>query len=156
MGDLWSLIVLVTISTGVVYYLLEYLRSFRHGDRELDADFKKVIFLSMNAFVGHSEFDPRASSLRMLTISMNFMYLILISAYTANLASFLVIESSSRIDINNFKDVIKHQKRICVERGLAYVDAVQKKYPESKHLMIEYENAKDMFLGLQNQKCLIL
>jgi len=122
----------------------------------MGSDLKRSIFLSANALVGHSEFDPKASSLRVLIVSMNFMYLILISAYTANLASFLVIESSSRIVINQFQDVLNAQEPICVQRGIAYVDAIQKKYPESKNLMVEFETEQEMFQGLHEDKCLVL
>merc|ERR1712151_484073 len=96
--------------TGVVYFLLDYLRSKRHGDSEIDADLKRSLFLSMNAFVGHSEFDPKATSTRVLTFSMNFLYLIIISAYTANLASYLVYKNSTHVEIKEFNDVLKKQQ----------------------------------------------
>lgn len=155
-NGLWFLIFMVTILTGLMYFILDYLRSKRHDNKELDADLKKSLFMSMNAFVGHSEFDPKATSTRLLTFSMNFLYLVILSAYTANLASVLVAKNSSTVEINDFKDVLRARQNICVQRGLAYVDSVIQKYPDSKTLMKEYETAEEMFQGLGNGDCLVL
>jgi len=155
-GALWILIVCVTLVTGMVYVLLDYLRSRRTGDLELDSDMQRALYLSMNAFVGHSEFDPKGTMMRVLTLSMNFMFLILLAAYTANLASFLVVKNSSRIEINQFDDVMKLRKNVCVLRGYPYIKSVSTKYPGSESLMIPFENEVDMYQALQNGECLVL
>lgn len=155
-GDLWILIVCVTIFTGMMYVLMDYLRSRRTGDYELDSDFFRTLYRSFQAFVGHSEFDPKGAMMRLLTLSMNFMFLILISAYTANLASFLVVKNSSKIEINEFNDVMTLRANVCVQRGYPYIDSVSSKYPGSESLMIEFETEKEMYEALQNGDCLVL
>merc|ERR1711862_908303 len=93
---------------------------------------------------------------RLLTMSMNFMFLILIAAYTANLASFLVAKNSSKIVINEFDDVLNYGEKICVQRGYSYVERIKSKYPGSDSLMIEFGSQAEMYQALQNGDCLVL
>jgi len=155
-GGLWILILFVSLFNGVVYCLLDYLRSHRQLDKELETDIKRSMFLSVNGFVGHSDFDPKASSARLLTISMNFLYLILIAAYTANLANFLIAKNSFQLEIDDISEVLKPQKMICVERGTGPVDSFKVKYPGAKHLLLEYNSPTEMYAGLNNRDCSVI
>jgi hypothetical protein len=83
--SVWLAITSFIVITGLVYWLLEYI------DMNADEIFlgKKpslCTYLIAIVFTGHLGIQPRTHGARMLSLSWTFWAVIVVSAYTANLA----------------------------------------------------------------------
>jgi hypothetical protein len=129
--SVWLSILAFIVITGLVYWLLEYM--------DVDAD---KLFLGKNpilciyliaiVFTGHLGIQPRTHGARMLSFSWTFWAVIVVSAYTANLASYLVSSQTEVFHINSVEAALLLNASLCVQQG-AIVDIVLKaRYPELK------------------------
>jgi hypothetical protein len=90
--SVWGLIFAWIVLSGLVYWALEKLHTDSDGAAEKGDAEKPMgsIFLSSMAFVGHNEYEPNTVASRMISFSWSFWSILVLSAYTANFASFLV------------------------------------------------------------------
>lgn len=73
------------------------------------------IFLSDVNMTTHFLFQPRTDPSRLFTWSLSFWAMLMGAAYTANLASFLVVErSSSVLHVTSLSEAIQSQLKLCV------------------------------------------
>ena len=101
--------------TGVAYFLLERL-NVETDERQLEKDALTAIFLSAITFTSHFEFKPQTHPARLLSFSWTLWTLIMASAYTANLASFLVSRHQVNFSVNTLEDALKSNIPVCVQR----------------------------------------
>lgn len=64
-------------------------------------------------FTGNFDFHPVSSAARLWAVSLTFWALILSAAYTANLASFLVVRTTSLVQIKNTNIICSNQLPLC-------------------------------------------
>lgn len=120
----WAMVLLTIFGSSLFYFALDYLDSVRLG-KDLNYSFTSTIFAAANSFMGHIEFKPKSIATKLVVLSTAFIFCLFISAYTANLASFLVVKNSGGIEIQDLNDVIKNDLRICVSAGTSTEDIVE-------------------------------
>lgn len=109
------------------------------------------LFLTAITFTGQFEFKPSTNSARIFTASLAFWSLIIMSAYTANLASFLVVQNTPSITINTVEDAVRNNYRICVIQGTSSDEAMAKAYPEARVVKVSTE--EENYSQLRNGMC---
>lgn len=120
----WLALGLFLVITSVMYMWVE-----RSG-----ADFEGVrfpafhaIYLSMTTFHGGAQLTPGTQAGKVLNFSFSFMVLLLVSTYTANLASLLVVNASYALPVQNLEEAAVKGKTVCT----AYPDL---KYTINQHV----------------------
>lgn len=111
------------------------------------------IFLSSLLFTQHFQFMPRTSASRVFSASMGLWALLISSNYTANLASFFVIENTPAIAVSSIEDAIQSGQYICVWGGTAPHDFMVKEHPKAK--LIEVDSQVALYEGVRNGDCVL-
>ena len=101
--------------TGLAYFLLERL-NVESDERQLEREPLSAIFLTSITFTSHFEFRPQTHPARLLSFSWTLWTLIMASAYTANLASFLVSRHQVNFSVNTLEEALKSNIPVCVQR----------------------------------------
>jgi len=144
----WIFTAVTIIITGFAYHANDYIM---HRQRQEDRDrLGANVFKTYMAFTGHVLFEPRFLPNRLLLSSIALLCLIFVSAYTANLASFLV-NDNRKMTIERFPDVMKYDYRVCVWRGGEDTLAIRKAHPDARY--VEKENELEMYQGLVSGEC---
>lgn len=112
------------------------------------------IFLSSLLFTQHFQFMPRTAPSRLFSASMGLWALLISSNYTANLASFFVIENTPTLAVQSIDDAIQAGYPICIWKNSASASYITQQYPQAKY--VETNNdAGDMFRALREGDCLV-
>jgi uncharacterized membrane protein YgcG len=143
--SLWGLLVAMTLTAGIVDYLLE----FRHeGTSTLGASLYE--YVGGMLWGGFSE--PRTKVSAVYQIVMSFIVLVTISTYTANLAAFITLSAAPSLSASSIEDVMARGQRVCSYTDNPQVVTYDAIYPR---LQIEmYEARLDMRDALvENRGC---
>jgi len=124
----WITIGAFIFLTGFLYTFLEWL-DHNADQRELNDKPLATAFLSAMTFTGHFEFQPNSHAARLLSFSWSFWALITASAYTANMASFLVSRNTPSLPVSRMEDVIRKGEKVCIWGSSVHDDFLKKKYP---------------------------
>lgn len=127
-GLVWLVIFASIAATGLSYFLLERL-NVESDERELESKPAASIFLASIVFTGHFEFKPNTLAARLLSFSWSFCCLVLASAYTANLASFLVARYQEEFVVTTLDDATKLGTPVCLQNGSVMDEVITKNYP---------------------------
>lgn len=141
----WVAIVAAIFFTGGMYCFLERLNQ-SSDERQLDDKPHITVFLSALTFTGHFEFQPETNAARILSFSWSFWSLIMISAYTANMASFLVSKNELVARINTIDDAMRTGTPVCVVRGAVMDEVLSDQYPDLN--LVRKGSEQEMFEGL--------
>ena len=133
----WFLLFLTSIGSGLIYYLLDFL-SHRKGNKEMETKMGESIFFSFLTGTGHLYYRPDYTSNRVFTFSLCFLFLVVSSAYTANLAAFLVNDSAITT-ITSFQDVVNQRLPVCVADRISKFTRLQRDYPTANYVMRKTE-----------------
>lgn len=143
--SVWFAILGAIVATGIAYFFLERLNNDA-DDRSLENKPFMTVFIAALTFTGHFEFQPNSISSRLLSISWGFWAVIVTSAYTANLASFLVSQGKTVVRISTLEEALLTSTPLCVQRGAVVDNILTEKHPELK--LVRKSTEEDMFLGL--------
>lgn len=127
----WILIAVAIVVTGLLYWFLEYL-DVDADERDLDQKPIASIFYAATTFTGHFEFRPNTHAARIIGFSWTFWALIVASAYTANMASFLVSPRIEVYRVSSIAAAVKQGASICVQGGGVIESILKDKYPDLK------------------------
>ena len=138
-GTLWILSIFIFIFNGLLLWL------FRPPYRS-DENVFYFLYRSVNAFAGEKIEDDHNLPSMIATIGYNFLLLVLLSSYVANLAAVLISSSSSTtLSVNSFQEASDKGLTICIQTGSAPVALVRAVYPDLK--MLELKNPYLVVLG---------
>jgi Ligand-gated ion channel len=144
--SVWLAIMAFIVVTGLVYWLLECL--------DVDADELLLhknpllcIYYSAIVFTGHLRNRPSTHGARMLSLSWNFWAVIVVSAYTANLASYLVSSQTEVFHINSVDTALILNASLCVQQGAIVETVLKARYPEL--ILIGKETESQIFDALR-------
>lgn len=121
----------------------------------MDVGIEESVFYAAFAFNGHSVHEPKSRATRIFVFSMAFFYLLIVAAYTANLASFLVEKNKGKIVINDVQDAIRNELTFCVWKGTG-MDEILQTYNMPKSKIHRTLNPGDEYLALLEGKCDII
>lgn len=120
-------------------------------DQPLESEPGSAIYYSFITFTGHNEFQPRTNSARLFAFSLTLWALITASAYTANLASFLVAQNQPDVNFRSLEEAVLVGAPICIQGGVSQDQFVVDKHPSA--VLIRKENGREVFMGLKNGDC---
>jgi len=125
----WFVIVATIFGSAAVYFALE--RIDPNSDiSEEQLTYMETVWMFGTAVTGQFEFAPKTNAARLFTFSISFWALLVISAYTANLAAFLVKRNQSvTIQLDTIEQAINNGKKMCVWKGSNTDISISKEYP---------------------------
>ena len=148
--SVWALLCFTMVITGLIGGQLDPMER-RKGNLTLSY-FLSSIHASVLVFTGHLDLNPSTHAAQLISLSLSFFAMLMLSAYTANLASFLVLEKSSiATHINTVNDIVRNQKTMCVYGQTATKTEVESIYSDA--IFVEKANDKELLLGLKNDEC---
>ena len=148
----WFMILVTIFLSSGVYWLLHRLDPLR---RQTDMDPIETTWKFATAAAGQFEFDPQTGPSRLFTFSIAFWSLLIVTAYTANLASFLVIRSQkSGFQVQSVAQSVQLNRRMCVWRASQTDDSITKAFPTyaSSPRFIR-TSQRGVYEGLRNGEC---
>jgi hypothetical protein len=128
-STVWLTISGAIVITGLLYWLLEYL-DVDADEGGLDEKPLALIFYAATTFTGHFGFQPNTNAARILGFSWTFWALIVASAYTANLASFLVSPRVNFYRISTVEDALRTNAAVCVQGKSVMGTILKERHPE--------------------------
>jgi len=128
-NGLWAFILLTTLLSGVVYYAIDLIDSTLQS-KEMDTNFVGNLYEMLLTMVGHNHQEPKSTVAYITLSSTSMLCVIIVAAYTANLASFLIKKNTPALVINSIDDVIGHQLRVCLWKGSGSATYMRNKYPK--------------------------
>lgn len=137
---LWLTILAAMFATAFVYLMSEADYSdFRDQQKVEDHErtcHKTVdacghsVYLIMTSFTGGGSLLPSSALGKTVSLTWTFLVLLFTAAYTANLASQLVVTSTPTAPIGGIQDAINRNIPVCVYKGGAFDTMIQERYPE--------------------------
>lgn len=145
-ASVWLAIVAAIVFTGIVYFLLERMNA-NADERQLEDKPAASILLAALTFTGHFQYMPDTNAARLLSFSWSFWALIMISGYTANMASFLVSQNRQTFMIKTIDEALEHRVPVCVQRGAIIDDILSEKYPQL--VLVRKDTEQEMIQALR-------
>ena len=144
----WFLLIGTLIFTGG---LGMYLDPKSRDEKRLDFVLSGI-HSSLISFTGQIDIHPSTHAAELVSFSISFFAMLMLSAYTANLASFLVIEKASLASsVNTVEDIVRLKKPVCIDWSAALRETIEKAYPNA--IFIKKEADKTALLGVKNDEC---
>jgi len=123
--EVWYLICAVIFYSGVVYWFID---KIEYPNDKIDTVVYDTFFTTLTITQHHMYMAPTMHSKRLFAFSMALWALILASAYTANLASFLVTEQRPIILAETLEEVEQGRLPLCVRSGAAVYGQVSRNF----------------------------
>ena len=162
--SVWMTILATILASGLVYSFLEWLQQTQQKGTDDDSDSETVtssrtsfthhthnIVSSAMAFTGNLEFASSTLAGRLFALSLAFWALMTVSAYTANFASFLVVEHRPQPTIQSVEDAVRQQAPLCVWNTTAAANALTAMYPTA--VVVPQPSDVESFLGVVRGEC---
>mmetsp|Transcript_13230 Transcript_13230/g.20618 ORF Transcript_13230/g.20618 Transcript_13230/m.20618 type:complete len:577 (+) Transcript_13230:109-1839(+) len=143
-ATLWYTILATIIASALAYMAIE-------GASSEDWNVGWNFYLGVLMFCQHFSYEPKSTPGRLFGASMAFWSMLIIVAYTANLASFFVVQNASELQINSIDDAIKANMRICTWATAASDGYARAQYPQGR--FIGKETEEESLLGVKNDEC---
>jgi len=121
---LWSCLMVLVILSGVTDYIVEHSRGATH----LRASMYEY---SAGFLWGGFEY-PQTRIAAIYQVFLGFFALVMVSSYTANLASFIVLSAQPTLSVVSIEEAILNRKALCHVRGAAYIPRVRRSYPRAR------------------------
>ncbi|KAL7566316.1 hypothetical protein ACA910_013639 [Epithemia clementina (nom. ined.)] len=148
--EVWILIAGTVIATGVLYFLLDKMNT-ASDEMELDKQPGAAVFYSFITMTGHFELHPTTTSARLLSFSLTFFALLVASAYTANLVSFLVARNNPDFSVTSMGEAVRRGVSVCVQRGVEMDEFLTRKYPNA--FFVRKSTEGDVFWAVFHGEC---
>eukprot|EP00929_Paragymnodinium_shiwhaense_P005028 TRINITY_DN10641_c0_g1_i1.p1 TRINITY_DN10641_c0_g1~~TRINITY_DN10641_c0_g1_i1.p1 ORF type:complete len:704 (-),score=102.34 TRINITY_DN10641_c0_g1_i1:74-2185(-) len=142
-NEVWYALLVASFLTGMAYLIAEW------GENEDDLNLRRdgcaaacvnTTFLSLFTVTGGGTFTPKTWPGKLVTWSWAWLILLFVSAYTANLAAYLIMPPPSALVFSDVYSAIHAGARICVWDGTAQLDQlkmlIQKESPKYKGMVV--------------------
>jgi len=149
--QVWLMLLLTTIFSGILYYSVDFIDSAT-SNQEKDTGVVYSILNAAFAMIGHIDQRPKSVAATLIVLSTAIVYAIIIAAYTANLASFLVVKNTPGIKIADLQDVIDNSLNICVWGGTPMESYLIENYPQYSRV-VTHLNEINIFTDVQEGIC---
>ncbi|GFH57882.1 hypothetical protein CTEN210_14358 [Chaetoceros tenuissimus] len=118
----------------------------------ISVSFSYIHQVFLNA-TGHLDISPHTHAGQMVSFSMSFFAMLLFASYTANLASFLVIEKTNMaVQVNTVNDIVQLGKSMCIWGTTAGEEIIRKTFPGAT-LVDHFRNDEEVLLGVKEGQC---
>jgi len=149
----WISLTVTMLLSGIICFYLEETRLRKKAVKKYTSVLTSYIHASFIVFTGHLDLLPTTHSGQLVSFSLSFFALLMLSSYTANLCSFLVVQQSAfKVNIESVSDVVRLGKSFCVygSNSAAQV-ALESTYTDV--IVVEKFSDLDTVLGLQKNEC---
>jgi len=151
-NGVWIVLVATLIITGL------FLVGFDVGSKAWKGGFAGLkelritnnILASFLTFTGHVELNIDRPSILIATWSLSFITILIVAAYTANLASFLVVTNMST-KISTLRDIVDQQFTLCSITGSSTTTFIRDSYPNVR--IVGTKSDTEGILGVGNGDC---
>jgi len=149
----WVLLFFTLVATGIILACVK----IRSNDWEggytglRKIRFSDNMYASFFAITGHIDLKSDRSSTRFVTLSLAFFTMTMLAAYTANLASFLVVTRTPITRPDSINDIIRKEKSMCIFGASATEERVRRKFPSA--ILIGKATNENVIEGLNNGDC---
>eukprot|EP00931_Biecheleriopsis_adriatica_P032931 TRINITY_DN19156_c0_g2_i1.p1 TRINITY_DN19156_c0_g2~~TRINITY_DN19156_c0_g2_i1.p1 ORF type:complete len:484 (-),score=82.60 TRINITY_DN19156_c0_g2_i1:21-1436(-) len=128
--EFWYTLVFMFAATAVIYVLLEG-GSDDLKDEEPCFGFRSLqaFWLSVGSFTGASGFSPSTNAGKVFVLCWTFCILLVASAYTANLATLLIVNSHSVSEVSNIAEAVAKKMPVCMVMKSGTASIVRELYP---------------------------
>jgi len=148
----WCAFIVLCAATGLLYWYLE--RGQNPDDLLEDRGSREGIvnstFLASLQVAGGGGYTPVTWPGKILVFSWAWTVLLFVSSYTANLASFLVVEHKAGVPVEDLTEAMARDMSICVTKGTAVWDHVRRANPSYPKFVPVDDSA---ILGLATGHC---
>eukprot|EP00929_Paragymnodinium_shiwhaense_P034025 TRINITY_DN18560_c0_g1_i1.p1 TRINITY_DN18560_c0_g1~~TRINITY_DN18560_c0_g1_i1.p1 ORF type:complete len:641 (+),score=129.69 TRINITY_DN18560_c0_g1_i1:147-2069(+) len=137
--EVWYTLLASSIATSLAYTMAEW---GRNEDDLMSAPAESIfntIFLSLFTVTGAGTFTPKSWSGKIITWSWAWCILLFVSAYTANLAAFLIIKPKSGVSFDSLEAAMSAGTTICVWKGT----------PQEEYLSAYIASSSPQYKGTQ-------
>ena len=153
-NDVWIVIGAMFLVSAAVFWLLEHDQV--GGDIEGQDEWTQImisLYLTVATFTGAGGimYAPKSLAGRLFALSWSMWCLLTVTAYTASLASFLVVRGSNVRGISSMEHAMQQNAVICVWGNAADYEMVSTLYPEA--LLLKSSNHEGALLDLAAGKC---
>jgi hypothetical protein len=152
--EVWLVFVLLTIFTGFVYLFFEKrnLENFPNGVRCSSA--ADSVLWSFMHITGPGGYAPNTWPGKLVVASWSFFAVLYISAYTANLAGFLLVKSNNNIAYTTMQDALREDAQICVEKDAPemWFKRMYKNYPYVTYVQSDLDG-REVLTMLDQYEC---
>lgn len=146
----WAMTLATIIASGLVYWFLERLNN-KADQRQLEHKPGEAIFYTALSFTGHMEFRPRSAPAMIMTFSLTFASLLFSAIYTANLASFLVLQRQPKDFVTSIAEAAFRQVPICLQDRINSYEYIRERYPDA--ILKVLPTSDDVYASLRNNTC---
>jgi len=124
-NNLWAVLFAICIVNGVALWIV-------NGDLQSFSIFSIVhsIYISFATFTGGTDLVAEKPAANVLNVGFSFFVLLVISTYTANLASFLINQQTPLTKVTSIDDANSKGYTICVLAGSAAASVLSSSYPK--------------------------
>eukprot|EP00977_Amphora_coffeiformis_P001030 scaffold220_cov169-Amphora_coffeaeformis.AAC.10 len=149
----WIMVIATVLGSAIIHWLLQSVLN-PNATEEEKVDPIEATWLFATAFAGQFEFDPQTGPARLFTFSIAFWALLMTSAYTANLASFLVIRNAPEQQIESIQQAVQLDKTMCVWKASGTEDAVVKAFSQyASSGKLKRTSQRGVYEGLKSGEC---
>jgi len=149
--QVWLLTLFTMIIAAMGYQWMEWINN-GDSDRQNLEPAENLYFAAM-AFTGDCKYEPQTNYARLFVLSLAFWGLILSSAYTANLASFLVAQNTPVLLVESVGDAVAANYPLCAVAGAAPATEIRNKYPQANLVLVPPENQHEIFTKVLSKEC---
>jgi len=139
----WICMAATLLLTGIILVFVNHssdVRSF----------LSPTIYQAFMVFTGHYDIIQKTAPGQIISFSLSFFAMLMLSAYTANLASFLVVNKiPSEIDGNEI--LTRTGSKICILKGSAVTEIIKKDFPNA--ILIEKATSGAALTAIDNVEC---
>jgi uncharacterized membrane protein YgcG len=143
--QVWLLTIFTFVMAGLGYQWMEWIND---GDSDVQALYNspsQTFYYSAMAFTGDCKFEPRTNYARVFVFTIAFWGLILCSAYTGSLASFLVAQNIPGLLVETVGDAVAANFPLCVVKGSAMETEIRHTYPQANLITVPPERSNEIF-----------
>lgn len=115
---LWLTVLCVTVVLSSTIIIFERQEHGQFNQSELGESLGDGLYQAWLGLVTFQVcFDPKTMGGRIVSLGLQFLFILLVCGYTASLASFLVVEGRLGSPVSNLNDVIRLNYKVCAHRS---------------------------------------
>ena len=156
------MLVITLVVSGILCYFLEKgLTMPKLNSNELSrisTDITDHIYMSSMLFTGHMNLKAKTKPGQLVSFSLSMFAMLMLSAYTANLASFLVTKNIRQTEVQGVDDIVDMGKSMCITDAAKKeaIIALQSIRKDSNHIspIFDIQPSEEAVLeGLEKGDC---
>ena len=152
--ELWLLVLVLWVWCGVVYYTIEQMGHCRNkAEFPYDTRAENILLSIQHTsleWAGGKWHTPKTMSGRFFAMAWLFARLLIMAAYTANLASTFVQSSLLTYTVNSMEEAVAAKYPVCMSVGTFLGEEMSRMFPDARWVPAD---GADLFNYLRDGKC---